>query len=180
MSSYPCIISLCNLCYIYMHIPIYLFKKKTGQIWTQSSAQCGHTVFRLPPIQWAVTSPKSMCWEHTEDKARLHKNWLVNSLKSKRHESLPRYSKVKIYHFTGRGRSIDSRRTVGGLLLPCFSFTHWNSERDEQVFIASKATPTQIAAGKSSCLFHQMERGWQTDYPVLLELEKRTDSPDES
>lgn len=134
----------------------------------------------LSPIQWAVTYPKSMCWEHTEDKARLHKNWLVNSLKSKRHESLPRYSEVKIYHFTGRGRAIDSRRTVGGLLFLCFFFMHWNSEGDRQVFIASKSTTTQTLTGKSSCLSHQLERGWQTDYPVLSELEKAADSPDES
>lgn len=133
----------------------------------------------LPPIQWVVTYPKSMRWEHTEDKARLHKNWLVNPLKSKQHESLPRYSEVKIYHFTGKGRAIDSR-TVGHLLFPCFSFMYWHSEGDGQVFIASKATPTQIAAGKSSCLSHQLERGWQTDYSVLSELEKGADNPDES
>lgn len=145
------------------------------------SGQCTMWVSSgLPPIQWAVTYPKSMCWEHTEDKARLHKNWLVNSLKSKRHESLPRYSEVKIYHFTGRGRAIDSRRTVGGLLFPYFSFTHWNSEGDGQVFIACKATPTQSEAGKNSCLSHQLKRGWQTDFPVLSELEKGADGTDES
>lgn len=128
----------------------------------------------------SVSIQKSMCWEHTEHKASLHKNWLVNSLKSKRQESLPRYSEVKIYHFTERGRAVDSRRPVGGPLFLCISFMHWNSEGGEQIFIASKATPTQIAAGKSSCLSHQLEGGWQTDYPVLSELEKRAANPDES